>query len=86
MHDLVLTRLDAYDKKIGIALLILYCIQIAVGYFIHYVKLPGLFGHHRTPQNYFHAILGLAILALADYQVRTPSVLLLRLILRLPLR
>jgi len=31
--------------------------------------MPSLFRGHRPPQNYFHAILGLVILALAAYQV-----------------
>ena len=60
-----------YDKhqKIGLALLILYVVQLCLGLFIHFVKMPSLFGGHRPPQNYFHAILGLAIFALAAYQV-----------------
>ncbi|KLO13720.1 hypothetical protein SCHPADRAFT_903922 [Schizopora paradoxa] len=55
-------------KKIGLALLILYLMQLMLGLFIHFVKLPFM-GGHRPPQNYFHAILGLAIIALAFYQV-----------------
>jgi hypothetical protein len=38
--------------------------------FIHAVRVPFLFIFHRPPQNYFHAILGLVILAMAGYQVR----------------
>jgi hypothetical protein len=55
-------------KKIGLALLVLYVAQLALGAFVHAVKLP-LRGGHRPPQNYAHAVLGLAILALAAYQV-----------------
>ena len=60
---------DRSSQKIGLALLIMYLVQLFVGLFIHFVKIPSLFHGHRPPQNYFHAILGLAILALAAYQV-----------------
>ncbi|EIM88680.1 uncharacterized protein STEHIDRAFT_52825 [Stereum hirsutum FP-91666 SS1] len=56
-------------KKIGLTLLILYLIQVVLGLFIHFVRMPRLFIAHRPPQNYFHAILGLLIMALAAYQV-----------------
>jgi len=61
-------RFSDPHEKIGLALLILYLIQLFFGLFIHFVKIPFFHGH-RPPQNYFHAILGLAILALAAYQV-----------------
>ena len=41
-----------------------------IGIFIHAVRVPFLFIAHRPPQNYFHATLGLVILAMAGYQVR----------------
>ncbi|KAL5495997.1 hypothetical protein ACEPAH_3229 [Sanghuangporus vaninii] len=56
-------------KKIGLALLILYLVQIFLGTIIHSFKTPRFMGGQRPPQNYFHAILGLAIIALAAYQV-----------------
>ncbi|KAI0051372.1 hypothetical protein FA95DRAFT_323564 [Auriscalpium vulgare] len=56
-------------KKIGLALLIMYLLQLALGAVIHFVRVPFLFVGHRPPQNYIHAVLGLAILALAAYQV-----------------
>jgi hypothetical protein len=59
-------------QKVGLALLILYVIQLVVGFFIHFVKMPLMFGGHRPPQNYVHIILGIVILALAAYQVRCP--------------
>jgi hypothetical protein len=62
-------RFSDHHEKIGLALLILYLVQLFIGTFIHFVKMPSLFHGHRPPQNYFHAILGLAILALAAYQV-----------------
>ena len=57
-------------QKIGITLLILYCIQLLLGAVIHFLKMPpSILGGHRPPQNYFHAVLGLVIIALAFYQV-----------------
>ncbi|KAA1472398.1 hypothetical protein DENSPDRAFT_838654 [Dentipellis sp. KUC8613] len=56
-------------QKIGLALLILYLVQLFMGAFIHFVRTPSIFVVHRPPQNYLHAILGIAILALAAYQV-----------------
>jgi len=57
-------------EKMGLALLILYVIQLSLGLFTHYVKLRSPFGAGtRPPQNYFHVLLGLAILGLAAEQV-----------------
>ncbi|EJC98208.1 uncharacterized protein FOMMEDRAFT_143304 [Fomitiporia mediterranea MF3/22] len=56
-------------KKTGLALLILYLVQLLIGTVIHSFKTPRLLNGHRPPQNYFHAILGLVIIALAFYQV-----------------
>jgi len=64
----LISEANRLSQKIGLALLILYLIQLFVGLFIHFVKIPFFHGH-RPPQNYFHAILGLAIIALAAYQV-----------------
>ncbi|CAK5272473.1 unnamed protein product [Mycena citricolor] len=64
------THFNDPHKKSGLALLILYLLQVLLGAFIHYVKpnatrnTPG----GRTPQNYLHAILGLSIVALASWQ------------------
>ncbi|KAJ7624852.1 hypothetical protein FB45DRAFT_924365 [Roridomyces roridus] len=58
-------------QKAGLALLIMYIIQVFLGIFIHFVKLPALrlrFPGGRLPQNYLHAILGLAIVGLATWQ------------------
>lgn len=58
-------------EKMGLALLILYVIQLVIGLFTHFVKLRSPFGPGtRPPQNYFHVLLGLVILALAASQVR----------------
>jgi len=67
--ELEMQSLHDPHQQIGIALLALYVTQLLIGVFIHYVKMPGLFRGHRPPQNYIHVMLGLAILALAAYQV-----------------
>ncbi|PBK61597.1 uncharacterized protein ARMOST_14839 [Armillaria ostoyae] len=54
-------------QKAGLALLILYILQLVLGLGIHWVKLRWF--ARRPPQNYVHAVLGLVILALAAYQV-----------------
>jgi len=68
-RQLELQNLNDPHQKIGIALLALYVTQLLLGVFIHFVKLPRLFRGHRAPWNYLHVALGLAILALAAYQV-----------------
>jgi len=56
-------------KKTGLALLILYLVQAALGLFIHFFKMPRFMRGRRPPQNYFHVALGLIILAVAFEQV-----------------
>jgi hypothetical protein len=57
-------------QTIGTVIFGLYIAQVVLGIFIHYVRLSFPFGPgRRPPQNYIHALLGLAILALAEYQV-----------------
>ncbi|KAJ7185879.1 hypothetical protein C8R46DRAFT_1061958 [Mycena filopes] len=68
-HKLHLDGLHDPHQQIGIALLAMYVTQLVLGTFIHYVKMPAVFRGHRLPQNYLHVALGLAILALAAYQV-----------------
>ncbi|CAL1705877.1 unnamed protein product [Somion occarium] len=59
-------------KRWGIAIFVLYFGQIALGTAIHYIKPRSFVVNKRRPlQNYFHAVLGLLIIALAFYQVRT---------------
>lgn len=66
---LELQALHDPHQKIGIALLALYVTQLLLGTFAHFVKMPTLFRGHRPPQSYLHVVLGLAIIALAGYQV-----------------
>ncbi|KAJ7252105.1 hypothetical protein B0H12DRAFT_624354 [Mycena haematopus] len=56
-------------KKTGIVLFALYFAQCFIGALIHYLKPRN--ATSRPPQNYFHAVLGIAIIALSMYQIRT---------------
>ncbi|KAI0288575.1 hypothetical protein BC826DRAFT_680155 [Russula brevipes] len=59
-------------KRIGLVIFGLCIAQMSLGTFIHYVRVFRVsfpFGSRRPPQNYMHALLGLTILALAEYQV-----------------
>jgi len=56
-------------QKIGLSLLILYVVQLSIGVFVHFFKLPELFRGYRPPHSYFHVFLGLTIIILAQYQV-----------------
>ena len=56
-------------QKVGLALLILYVLQLAIGVFVHAFKFPSIFRGHRAPHNYFHVVFGLAIFALAQFNV-----------------
>jgi hypothetical protein len=53
---------------LGLALFVLYLIQVTLGNIIHYIKPRRPTG--RPVQNYVHAVLGIAIIALAFWQVR----------------
>jgi len=56
--------------RIGFVIFGLYITQIVLGLFIHFVRVKTfLFGGSRPPQNYIHALLGLTIVALAEYQI-----------------
>jgi hypothetical protein len=65
-----LLRLVSFEQRIGYAIFALYSFQLLLGMFIRGVRTQSLFIAHRPPQNYLHAALGLAILAMAGYQVR----------------
>jgi len=62
-------HLDDDHKRWGIGIFVLYIVQCLLGAFIHYVKKKDRV--RRPPQNYFHAVVGLLIIALALYQVRS---------------
>ena len=72
-------HLDDDHKKWGIAIFVLYIVQCSLGGIIHFIKpkqkvdpTTGLpLPRTRPPQNYSHAVLGLAIIALAFYQVHS---------------
>ena len=58
------------DQRLGLVLFILYIIQVIIGNLIHFFK-PKSALRRRPPQNYFHAVLGLVIIATSFYQVHT---------------
>ncbi|KAI9442739.1 hypothetical protein H4582DRAFT_1809761 [Lactarius indigo] len=66
--DLTDSPMD-HHKRIGYVIFSLYIVQVVLGAFIHYIRIPFPFLGHRPPQNYIHALLGLTILAMANYQV-----------------
>lgn len=54
----------------GLALFLLYVLQVILGNVIHLWK-PKSAARRRPFQNYFHVFLGMLIIGLAFYQVRT---------------
>ncbi|KII84359.1 hypothetical protein PLICRDRAFT_46252 [Plicaturopsis crispa FD-325 SS-3] len=66
-------HLQRNHTKLGAALFALYVIQCVLGAVIHWIKPKPKPGNapRRPPQNYLHAVLGLLIIALALWQVRT---------------
>lgn len=61
--------LISLNQRYGVAIFILYLLQCGVGAIIHWVKASDR--TRRPLQNYFHAIFGLLVIALAFYQVRS---------------
>jgi len=55
--------------KLGLCIIGLYIAQLVLGLFIHYIRIPFPAFGHRPPQNFFHAVQGLVILGLANYQI-----------------
>jgi hypothetical protein len=56
-------------QRVGLAMLILYTLQLVLGLFIHFVKLPVRWPGGRSPQNYLHVAIGIALLALGSFNV-----------------
>ncbi|KAJ7502499.1 hypothetical protein B0H11DRAFT_1988792 [Mycena galericulata] len=56
-------------KRPGVIIFVLYFLQCGLGAFIHFVKPKN--SQSRPLQNYFHAVLGIAIIAFSMYQIRT---------------
>ncbi|TCD70063.1 hypothetical protein EIP91_005044 [Steccherinum ochraceum] len=72
VHKAGAKHLSDDHMKWGIAIFVLYFVQLVLGEFIHLVKPRSwTVDKRRPPQNYFHAVLGLLIIALSFYQVRT---------------
>ena len=61
---------DDTHKRWGVAIFVLYLMQLALGAGVHFVKVPLLTLRGRAFQNYFHALLGIFIIGASFYQVR----------------
>jgi hypothetical protein len=57
-------------QRAGLALFVLYVVQVLIGNIIHKYK-PKSAARRRPMQNYFHVFLGIVIIALSFFQVRT---------------
>ncbi|KAI0076036.1 hypothetical protein K474DRAFT_1315198 [Panus rudis PR-1116 ss-1] len=72
VHKAGAAHLDDDHKRWGIAIFVLYFVQVGLGAAVHYIKPKSWVVERRRPlQNYTHAVIGLLIIALAFYQVRT---------------
>jgi hypothetical protein len=60
--------LSPHGKR-GLLIIGLYIAQLVLGLFIHYIRIPFPAFGHRPPQNFLHAVQGLVILGLANYQI-----------------
>ncbi|KAF7368673.1 CBD9-like protein [Mycena venus] len=67
-HKIGKTPKDGH-KGLGTVILGLYVIQCAIGAIIHFFKPKN--AKRRPIQNYFHAVFGLAVIALGMYQIHT---------------
>ncbi|KZP34221.1 CBD9-like protein [Athelia psychrophila] len=56
-------------KRYGVILFLFYLLQCSLGAVIHWIKPKN--AKRRPAQNYFHGVLGIAIIGLAFYQVWT---------------
>ncbi|KAI0250475.1 hypothetical protein BJV78DRAFT_1219503 [Lactifluus subvellereus] len=61
-------RMD-HHKRVGTAIFGLYIVQVVLGAFIHFVRIPFPLLVHRPLSNYAHVLLGVTILALSEYQI-----------------
>lgn len=57
-------------QQLGLALFILYVVQVIIGNVIHRYK-PKSAARRRPAQNYFHVFFGILIIGLSFYQVRS---------------
>ncbi|KAI0254618.1 hypothetical protein BJV78DRAFT_1185679 [Lactifluus subvellereus] len=58
-----------HHKRVGTAIFSLYIVQVVLGAFIHFVRIPFPLLVHRPLSTYAHVLLGMTILALSGYQV-----------------
>ena len=57
------------EQKRGLFIIGLTIGQLVLGLIIHYTRIKIRFFGHRPPQNFVHALQGLIVLGLANYQV-----------------
>jgi len=57
-------------QRLGLAVFILYLVQVFIGTIIHKFK-PKSAALRRPLQNYFHVVLGILIILLSFFQVRS---------------
>ncbi|KAJ7611977.1 hypothetical protein DFH06DRAFT_1484988 [Mycena polygramma] len=62
------TALDNH-KRTGVALFVLYILQCSIGAVVHFFKASD--AKRRPVQNYFHGLLGVIVIAMGMYQIRT---------------
>ncbi|KAH9036676.1 hypothetical protein EDB84DRAFT_1269003 [Lactarius hengduanensis] len=67
-HNFGHASLTPHGKR-GLFVIGLYIAQLVLGLVIHYIHIPFPSLGHRPPQNFFHAVQGLVVLGLANYQV-----------------
>ncbi|KAH8985762.1 hypothetical protein EDB86DRAFT_2321998 [Lactarius hatsudake] len=67
-HNFGHASLTPHGKR-GLFVIGLYIAQLVLGLVIHYIRIPFPSLGHRPPQNFLHAVQGLVILGLANYQV-----------------
>ncbi|KAH9061749.1 hypothetical protein EDB83DRAFT_875711 [Lactarius deliciosus] len=67
-HNFGHASLTPHGKR-GLFVIGLYIGQLVLGLVIHYIRIPFPSLGHRPPQNFLHAVQGLVILGLANYQV-----------------
>ena len=81
VHKAGVDHLSDDHMRWGLAIFVLYFCQLILGEFIHIVKPRSwTVDKRRPPQNYFHAVFGLLIIALAFYQASLSAVTAFRLI------
>ncbi|KAJ6487367.1 hypothetical protein C8R47DRAFT_1320634 [Mycena vitilis] len=62
-------RIPDLSQRTGFGILVVYILQCLIGAVVHFVKAKH--ARRRPIQNYFHAILGIILIAMGMYQIHT---------------